>query len=1007
MKLFKWMVIGLTTLALVASAFARTKVDYAPSKIYDIQLLDGNNFNMYVTNYGKFGQAPSGSDPGAWWPANRRLETYIYGAGPWVAARTKDGDTVVTFFYNPNSGQSEGIPLLVPTVVGTTMTPDLSDILDYNTAIADPSARVYLYGKENGGYPWPLHTSDGADSVVSTLDSYTWFGDLDPNAQESGSKPLGLAFEQTTYQFGVPGLNDIVFLIWEFTNVSGDTLYEVYFGACYDNDIGNESGANANDLVGFNRTYNFPEYGEVLLNLAYQYQTEPEPGWIGVDGHGLPGVVGSVFLESPIATDTVVVIDTIGQPVGPDTVYPGEQLGMTAFKIFTIQIDPRNDQERYSIMAGWDPPEAGGRYNPYQEDTYGPGDKRFIQVSGPFTMPPGASARMVVAAVIAADSTNIKYVAKKAIDIYNNSFLAPQPPAKPSLYAWAKDREVYLYWDNTSEITRDRFYDIEHGANPLYREYDFEGYILRRSVDGEHWDTLGQWDLKNGYTIIYTDSLYNATGEVVYTDSLIVGSDVGLVHSYVDKDTVLVNGVTYYYELIPYDLNYSGGTWFSLQGAPGKAAVTPHTNPIDEISPEIAVEANAYENALKYDGLYVLSKDPDVLVPGTYTLMFRNYGAPDRRTDSPTDPGYPDITITVLDENGDTVVPEASFGWVADTNAMTAKWTATLPNIDIAFNGIAMINPRLEMNVSLDQTYYTIDKELFDATTSDSSTWKITSVPGANPWTPILDTISVDTTIVDTDTVVTVTVDTLGFKQQIKHRGFFYPTTYRIVWRYIGADTVTLEVWDTIRNVQIPFDSLMSRQDNGYGWAFISGLPDTFRAMDKIPVSASCGVMGDVFALRLPGGDLIGLTDFGSANPPADGTEWIISTISGIDYTRMPLDGESYELVVTPAMVKTDYSLDEVKVVPNPYFVLTPLDLSKEFRVGGIRFTHLPREATIRIYTMGGDLVKIIHVTPEDDGEVTWDLLTEFGTRPASGVYLYHIKTPDGKEKIGKFAVIF
>ncbi len=393
---------------------ARTNTIYAPhTNVMDINLLDGNEFNMYISNYGKFGQSPEGG-AGAWWPSNRSSETYIFGAGPWIGAITKDGDTVVTLFYNPNSGQSEGVPAHIA---------DLDDLYNYSAALRDPYDRVHIYGKTTDQYEWPLKTSSGEDSVVSDMDSYEAFMDIAPEYQDSTSKPLGLYVVEQTYQWAVPYLDNILFNIYEIENISSDTLFDVYAGITYDFDVGNESAQNANDLVRFYRSYTFAnDTAPTLLNLAYQYQTEPEPGWVGVDGNGLPGVIGSVFLDSPLATDTVIVWDTIGTHVGPDTIYPGEPLGMTAFKIFTVQIDPWTDPERYSLMAGYDPPSVGGAYNPYMDDWYGPGDKRFIQVSGPFTMAPGQKIRLVSAIVMAEDTLNILYEAKKAYILYENNF---------------------------------------------------------------------------------------------------------------------------------------------------------------------------------------------------------------------------------------------------------------------------------------------------------------------------------------------------------------------------------------------------------------------------------------------------------------------------------------------------------------------------------------------------------------------------------------------------------
>ncbi|MEO0247245.1 MAG: hypothetical protein ABIM20_04645 [candidate division WOR-3 bacterium] len=993
--LLMWILAGLSS--------ARPAVEVKSSKVYHVPIIDGSELCMYISNYGMFGHNPAGGS-GGWWPRNRRNETYIYGAGVWVGALKRNvsdpskWDTVVTFFYNPNSGQSEGAPAFVPTLLRDSTGRHIiiyePDYRDFAGAIGSPQARVYLSNSDNAGYGWPIkevtQSGDTVDFVLSTLDSYTRYTDLNPSRQETGSKPLGILVDQWTYQFDVPGLKDITFLMWQVKNISGDTLKDVYISACYDDDIGNESGQNANDLVGFLRSYDFGE-GPVMLNLAFQYQLVPEGGWIGVDGRGLPGVIGSVFLESPIATKEVVIWDTIGTHVGPDTVRPGEPLGMTAFKIFTLQIDPKNDIERYILMSGYDPVSAGGRYNPFMDDVYGPGDKRFIQVSGPFDMPPNAEARLVVAAVIAKDTANIKYVAKKAVEIYTANFIAPQPPAKPTLYAWGRDKEVVLYWDNKAEITRDRFYDIEYSTNPMYREYDFEGYILRRSMDGMKWDTLGRWDLPNEFTVIYTDSVRNYLGQVVYTDSIVLGTNTGLVHSYVDKDPILRNGVRYIYEIIPYDINYSSGTWFSLTGPAGRALVVPHKNPVNEVFGTITVNKYGLENTFGYDYAAVVSKDPRVLVPGKYYIRFKYEGPSSRRTDLPTSPAYPLYSVYLVSENGDTLISMPSSKIFVVIDSTGKNYSYVFPT-DFAFKGVVISNPAFKMITDLSNSYFTADTNIVGIPTT---TWKLLRTL----WTY--------------DSTLNL------YKQGAKSRGaYFAGSVYKITWRHEDfdgdgiADSVTLEVIDTLTGLRIPFDPVAGRDSIAVGWSFVAGngAPAAlrFKAIERIPVNATTGLARYLLGIRLPGSDLMRFADFTTqGGVPADGTEWYIGTLAPSNVSRIPYDTDYYEITVTGVQTLSQYNLDNVKVVPNPYYVLTPLDRTKDIRIGGVRFINLPKNATIRIYNPAGELIKIIEVTPENDGEYTWNLLTEYGVRPASGIYMYHITTPEGYEKVGKLAVIF
>jgi hypothetical protein len=84
-----------------------------------------------------------------------------------------------------------------------------------------------------------------------------------------------------------------------------------------------------------------------------------------------------------------------------------------------------------------------------------------------------------------------------------------------------------------------------------------------------------------------------------------------------------------------------------------------------------------------------------------------------------------------------------------------------------------------------------------------------------------------------------------------------------------------------------------------------------------------------------------------------------------------------------------------------------------------VRFTHLPAECVIRIYTTSGDLIKTInHTTSPEGGELlvnggtaTWDFTNDSGLAQASGqlvasgVYVYHVESAVG-EAVGKLVFI-
>ena len=102
---------------------------------------------------------------------------------------------------------------------------------------------------------------------------------------------------------------------------------------------------------------------------------------------------------------------------------------------------------------------------------------------------------------------------------------------------------------------------------------------------------------------------------------------------------------------------------------------------------------------------------------------------------------------------------------------------------------------------------------------------------------------------------------------------------------------------------------------------------------------------------------------------------------------------------------------DNIAVVPNPYVIAARWEAPNPYAFGRgerkIQFIHLPKECTIRIYTVRGNLVKEIkHESTTTDGAETWNLVSQDGMDVAYGIYIYHIHAPEIGDKIGKFVII-
>jgi hypothetical protein len=93
-------------------------------------------------------------------------------------------------------------------------------------------------------------------------------------------------------------------------------------------------------------------------------------------------------------------------------------------------------------------------------------------------------------------------------------------------------------------------------------------------------------------------------------------------------------------------------------------------------------------------------------------------------------------------------------------------------------------------------------------------------------------------------------------------------------------------------------------------------------------------------------------------------------------------------------------ALDLVSIVPNPYYAYSEYEGSPVDN--RVKITNLPPKCTVSIFSTQGLLIK----TFNKDDEATfveWDLKNQSRVPIAGGVYIIHVKTPEGKEKTIKW----
>ncbi len=372
----------------------------------------------------------------------------------------------------------------------------------------------YIYNENERN----LATYGKGPAFISGEDIFCVFKDTDLSRYDGGSSkrknegyPLRLQFENTIYSWGFGDYRDFIFIRYDIINFSSDTLKDCWMSPVMDIDIGlvgNSQAGAENDKV---RYYD----EEDTLNLAVVWTKDDRQE----KGKGF-GYLGLDFLESPSTYNCEEVIDSVingntikfcsmcinyewkwvKEVVGGDTIdvfkevciekmaFDPEldgyirkdarsfdnryQLGLKTFRNWPIDQDITEDDPRYLYMSA-----------KVRDGESEAGDIRVLMATGPFTMLPKDTVRIIVGIVLArpavqqeADGTteDLAELVRKdkfAQSVYDNNFRAPVPPDK-SILSWRPlNNAMIITWDSTSEISNDK----------LERGLDFLGFRLYRA----------------------------------------------------------------------------------------------------------------------------------------------------------------------------------------------------------------------------------------------------------------------------------------------------------------------------------------------------------------------------------------------------------------------------------------------------------------------------------------------------------------------------------------------
>jgi hypothetical protein len=268
-----------------------------------------------------------------------------------------------------------------------------------------------------------------------------------------------------------------------------------------------------------------------------------------------------------------------------------------------------------------------------------------------------------------------------------------------------------------------------------------------------------------------------------------------------------------------------------------------------------------------------------------------------------------------------------------------------------------------------------------------------------------------DSSIIKVDTVeVTGSYpkDSIYAKLNSAYSWMWRGSDFEIRWRdtlVLGSTALTATVWDVSNGIEVPLQLLPKTNMTTSAWAFDVRPTASVAYIDSAGV-ANRGMFIAGIQIWLNKRNNGSLKAMVWSQRPHTGDVWTVRC-SG---PCTPQEGAVATIITTKASRVANLTADllnNVKVVPNPYLVRANWDVSKNYP--NIIFVNLPSKCTIRIYNLGGDLVRVLnHESSFDDNNGTekWNLLSTYDKRPASGVFIYQVDAPGIGTKLGKFAVI-
>lgn len=636
--------------------------------------------------------------------------------------------------------------------------------------------------------------------------------------------------------------------------------------------------------------------------------------------------------------------------------------------------------------------------------------------------------------------------AQVAMDVFAGGLVSPETPSSPPLTVVPGDRQITITWSDINLRTPDSFYAVlqEKGWDPdgNYIEYDFEGYRLYRSFVGpndSHSELIFECSLSdNNLTFFYKDKLEN---DIPYNR--------------------MTNGLKIWYSLVAFDINrnVSNGEEFSLPDpASSKTWNRPGDTGLYQVVPRS--EASNFKMAgLEGSIVFKPAAGTPVSKETTITLMGNGDGtlaeAP-KYLEPVTDFEFtPVLHERITSAMNLSIVMEPNDNWVPVRHGWGYYYNTFYFNL---VSGGSVLSQSPVINTRSYNSMSSASAAMGPPAHNDGVDYAI-----AAEFTHLRDGNFRSQLLLKMDTGGYSGADPkVDSNRGGDSRPGLYPPSipgqsrtgrFSITWQA----GLTVEITDLTHGNSIPF---VEFADQGPGWGFVtleafgsqwSGNGQLFDDIyNGVPQAERTAKM----VQTLPGGNTEEFGIFVNGNlwvfhgtddviggMPSAGTVMLYDHAYGTwngektvftQKTDPPFPGDSWEFNIKPSTTNAeDADFSKIRVVPNPYMASSFLDNSPNHK--RIEFVNLPAKCTVRIYSLGGNLVNVLnHIgnnrvgwgdytnwdrmtlsvpseyTGYDNhgGTEPWNLRNRYGQLVASGLYFYHVTDERGETYTGKFYVI-